>query len=158
MSTPKSPSFPLTITTKNTNAESTTTTNEPVANSANTNKNVTSKASPKDLIHYVNIINLFLNTSVHTDGDTRLQLAIQHLYEGLEFYPDAYELKFLAHKISIKEGDMSQAIESFDELRRLFPDHESLKEYLVQITHSVRYQSMDDKFIRVIQLNSYSGS
>ncbi|CAB4378958.1 unnamed protein product [Rhizophagus irregularis] len=155
MSTPKSPSFPSTASTKNTNAESTSTTNEPVANSANTNsnnKNVASEASRKDLIHYVNIINLFLNSSVHTDGDTRLQLAIQHLYEGLEFYPDAYELKFLAHKISIKEGDMSQAIESFDELRRLFPDHESLKEYLVQITHSVRYQSMDDKFMFFLKL------
>jgi hypothetical protein len=98
MSTPKSPSFSSTTSTKDIDADSTTTTNKPVAGSAipNSNKkNVTSEASRKDLIHYVNIINLFLNTSVHTDGDTRLQLAIQHLYEGLEFYPDAYELKVI---------------------------------------------------------------
>ncbi|CAI2186090.1 3969_t:CDS:10 [Funneliformis geosporum] len=116
----------------------------------NTQKDSKTNDPQKDLTHYVNKINQFLNTSsVHNDGengDTRLQFAIQCLYEGLELYPDAYELKFLAHRISIKEGDMSQAIKYFDELRRLFPSHEPLKEYLVQITHSVRHRFTDDNF------------
>ncbi|RIA98597.1 hypothetical protein C1645_731491 [Glomus cerebriforme] len=47
---------------------------------------------------------------------------------------------------------MSQAIESFVELRRLFPNHEPLNEYLVQITHSVRYQSTDDNFMFFLKL------
>ena len=41
-----------------------------------------------------NIINQFLITT-SSDRDERLQFAIGRLYEGLESYPDAYELKVI---------------------------------------------------------------
>ncbi|CAG8590104.1 7831_t:CDS:2 [Funneliformis caledonium] len=100
MKTSKPTSFPSVSTTdftENTHTDSIT--NDSVVSSTNINfnKKVASEESRKDLTHYVNIINQFLRTSSvlieGENGDTRLQFAIQHLYEGLEFYPDAYELK-----------------------------------------------------------------
>ncbi|CAG8578827.1 4896_t:CDS:10 [Diversispora eburnea] len=89
-------------------------------------------------------------------GDARLQYAIRRYHEARNLFPDSYDLKFIGHKIAIKEGDMTQAEQYFDELRRQFPDHEPLKEYLVEITNSVRHQTTDDNFMGFLEVDPKS--
>ncbi|RHZ51269.1 hypothetical protein Glove_481g97 [Diversispora epigaea] len=114
-----------------------------------------------DLEWYVSVINQLLNSSGEVlegepSGDARLQYAIRRYHEARSLFPDSYDLKFIGHKIAIKEGDMTQAEQYFDELRRQFPDHEPLKEYLVEITNSVRHQTTDDNFMGFLEVGPKS--
>ncbi|KAF0441914.1 integrator complex subunit 10-like [Gigaspora margarita] len=115
----------------------------------------------RDLTYYVNIISRYLSpssgTTIPSEGselssDERLQYAIKYYHEAHELFPSSYEIKLLGHKIAIKEGNMTQAQIQFDELRMLHPDHEPLKEYLVEITYSVRHRTMDDNFTFFLRL------
>ncbi|CAG8634713.1 6917_t:CDS:2 [Acaulospora morrowiae] len=123
-----------------------------IENSTDRNLHYSAEVEPvaHDLAWYVSDIKQLLTSSAEVEGepsdDTRLQYAIRRYRKACELFPDSYDLKFIGHKIAIKEGDMSQAIMYFDELRRLFPDHEPLKEYLMEITESVRHQTTDDNF------------
>ncbi|CAG8588619.1 6417_t:CDS:2, partial [Scutellospora calospora] len=112
-----------------------------------------------DLNYYVNIISRYLSpaTAIPSEGseltsDERLQYAIKYYLEACELFPSSYDIKFLGHKIAIREGNMTQATIQFDELRTLHPDHEPLKEYLVEITNSVRLRTMDDNFTFFLRL------
>ncbi|CAH1761157.1 13205_t:CDS:10, partial [Entrophospora sp. SA101] len=101
-----------------------------------------------DLNYYIENISKSLRID-STDGlsqDVRLQIAIKLLNEALKFYPNTFDLKFLAHKISVRKSEMTQAMEQLNELRVLYPNNQILRDYLVQITHSVRNQLIDDNF------------
>ncbi|CAJ0750540.1 15703_t:CDS:2 [Entrophospora sp. SA101] len=71
-----------------------------------------------DLNYYIENISKSLRID-STDGlsqDVRLQIAIKLLNEALKFYPNTFDLKFLAHKISVRKSEMTQAMEQLNEL------------------------------------------
>ncbi|CAG8658822.1 3237_t:CDS:2, partial [Paraglomus occultum] len=79
-------------------------------------------------------------------NDAKIQYAMYYVDQGLQRFPDSYDLKYFAHKIAVRQGNMSKATEFFMSLRRLYKDHEPFKEYLAQIAHSVINTHADENF------------
>ncbi|CAG8614882.1 5315_t:CDS:10 [Paraglomus brasilianum] len=95
-----------------------------------------------------------LGTDRGIPNDARIQYAMYYVEQGLQRFPDSYDLKYFGHKIAVRQGNMSRATEFFMALRGQYNDHEPFKEYLAQIAHSVINTYADENFSFFIELPS----